>query len=84
MISKNEILKEKWISDAAYYKSLERDVKVERESQDWLDAEQEFERLMGSRVKSGLVRCNYIVGNDCHFGCISPIEKQSNDTSVTP
>jgi len=34
MISKNEVLKEKWISDAAYYKSLERDVKVERESQD--------------------------------------------------
>lgn len=56
MISKNEVLKEKWISDAAYYKSLERDAKVGLESQDWLDAEQEFERLMGSRVKSGLVK----------------------------
>jgi len=56
MISKNEVLKEKWISDAAYYKSLERDVKVAQESKDWLDAEQEFERLMGSRIKSGLVR----------------------------
>jgi len=32
MVSKNEELKEKWISDAAYYKSLEREIKVERES----------------------------------------------------
>jgi len=32
MKSNNKSLKEKWISDAAYYKSLEREIKVERES----------------------------------------------------
>jgi len=55
MVSKNQVLKERWISDAAYYKSLERDVNVDLESRDWLGAEQEFDRLMSVRAKSGLV-----------------------------
>ncbi len=55
MTSKNKSLKEKWISDAAYYKSLERDAKTGLESQNWREVEQEFERLMKARVKSGLV-----------------------------
>lgn len=48
--------KEKWISDAAYFKSLQRDLTQGLENQDWLDAEQEYKRLMKKQPKIGLVR----------------------------
>lgn len=49
---------EKWISDAAYYKSLERMPMPGLETRDWLEAEQEYRQLMNKRIKSGLVRIN--------------------------
>ena len=55
-MNKNQSPKEKWISDAAYYKSLGRDTKPGKESQDWLEAEKEYKQLMHKHVKSGLVR----------------------------
>ncbi len=50
--------KEKWISDAAYYKSLKRVPKPGLENADWLEAEQEYRQLIQKRVKSGLVILN--------------------------
>jgi diphthamide biosynthesis methyltransferase len=50
--------KEKWISDAAYYKSLARRTTPGLETQDWLEAEQEYEQLMKKRIKSGLININ--------------------------
>jgi len=50
------LLKQKWISDAAYYKSLARVSKPGSEHWDWLEAEQEYKVLVKKRVKSGLVR----------------------------
>jgi len=52
----NQSPQEKWISDAAYYKSLARSPKPGLETQDWLAAEQEYRQLMNKRIKSGLVR----------------------------
>lgn len=54
-------LKQSWISDAAYFKSLDRSVKQNSEKNDWLEAEQEYLNAMQKRVKSGLVR---IAGQD--------------------
>ncbi len=48
--------KQKWISEAAYYKSLERLSKPGMEKRDWFEAEQEFKQLLNQRIKSGLVR----------------------------
>jgi len=52
----NQSQQEKWISEAAYYKSLERSPKPGLETQDWLEAEQDYRQLMNKRIKSGLVR----------------------------
>jgi hypothetical protein len=54
----NKSNKEKWISDAAYYKSLKRLPKSGLENRDWLEAEQEYRQLIQKRVKSGLVIIN--------------------------
>ncbi len=51
-------VKQKWISDAAYYKSLERDPMIGSERIDWLEAEQEYQLLYKNRIKFGLVRIN--------------------------
>jgi len=55
-MSKNQVQKQKWISDAAYFNSLKRRVKQDQDLQDWLKAEQQYLELMQKRVKSGLVR----------------------------
>lgn len=55
-MSKNQVQKHKWISDAAYFNSLKREFKPGDNLQDWLAAEQQYVELMQKRVKSGLVR----------------------------
>lgn len=55
-MSKNEVQKQKWISDAAYFNSLKRQFKADQDIQDWLEAERQYLELMQKRVKSGLVR----------------------------
>ena len=55
-MSREEIEKKKWISDAAYYKSLSRGFNQGFENQDWIEAEQQFHELMKKRIKVGLVR----------------------------
>ena len=57
-MSKEKIEKKKWISDAAYYKSLSRGFKQGFETKDWIEAEQKFNELMNKRIKPGLVRIN--------------------------
>ena len=52
----DKIEKKKWISDAAYYKSLNRGFNQGFENQDWVEAEQQFYELMKNRIKPGLVR----------------------------
>lgn len=49
---------QKWISDAAYFISLNRETKPGQEAKDWLEAEQQYYQLMKQRVKTGLVRIN--------------------------
>lgn len=51
----NTSLKDKWISDAAYYKSLERTENQNMDKHDWFEAEQELQKVISNRVKSGLV-----------------------------
>jgi len=48
----------KWISDAAYFNSLNRETKTGQELKDWLVAEQQYYQLMKKRIKTGLVRIN--------------------------
>ena len=55
-MSKNQVQKQKWISDAAYFNSIKRQLKPCQDVQDWLVAEQQYLDLMQKRVKSGLVR----------------------------
>ena len=55
-MSKNEVQKQKWISDAAYFNSLKRPFKPEQDILDWLEAERQYLEQMQKRVKSGLVR----------------------------
>ena len=55
-MDKDKIEKTKWISDAAYYKSLNRGFNQGFENQDWVEAEQQFYELMKNRIKPGLVR----------------------------
>jgi hypothetical protein len=57
-MNENKSNKEKWISDAAYYKSLKRVSKPGLENTDWLEAEQEYKQLIRKRVKPGLVLIN--------------------------
>lgn len=60
-MNEKTIVKQKWISDAAYFKSLERQVTMEMkgsERNDWLEAEQEYQLLDNQRAKLGLVRLN--------------------------
>jgi len=55
-MSKDKTEKKRWISDAAYYKALGRGFNQGLENKDWLEAEQQFEKLMNKRIKPGLVR----------------------------
>ncbi|MBT3812522.1 MAG: hypothetical protein HOE45_09110 [Gammaproteobacteria bacterium] len=55
-MSKNQVPKKKWISDAAYFNSIKSDLGPEQALTNWLDAEQQYQELMQNRVKSGLVR----------------------------
>ena len=55
-MSKNQVQKQKWISDAAYFNSLKRAFKPGENLQDWLAAERQYLELMQKRLKSGLVR----------------------------
>ncbi|MCK5189369.1 MAG: DUF2934 domain-containing protein [Methylococcales bacterium] len=55
-MNRDKIEKKKWISDAAYYKSLNRGFNQGFENQDWVEAEQQFYELMKNRIKPGLVR----------------------------
>lgn len=48
--------RQKWISDAAYYKSIAREPMPGLDRLDWLEAEQEYRVEMAKRVKSGLRR----------------------------
>ncbi len=48
--------KQKWISDSAYYKSLNRQLDKGSAKQDWLQAEQDYLHELQKRVKSGLIR----------------------------
>ncbi len=55
MMSKTKSAKQKWISDAAYFKSLKRStVSVGSDYRDWLEAEHDFDIEIQKRVKSGL------------------------------
>ena len=55
-MSKDKTEKKKWISDAAYYNSLNRVFNQGFENKDWYEAEQQFNELMKNRIKPGLVR----------------------------
>ena len=55
-MNRDKIEKTKWISDAAYYKSLNRGFNQGFENKDWFEAEQQFNHLMNKRIKPGLVR----------------------------
>jgi len=55
-MDKKTLVKQKWISEAAYYKSLERVTKTGTASRDWIEAEQDYQLLINKRIKSGLVR----------------------------
>ena len=55
-MSKNQVQKQKWISDAAYFNSLKREFEPDQNLQNWLDAELQYQELMQKRIKSGLVR----------------------------
>ncbi len=55
-MDKKILIKQKWISESAYYKSLERKAKTGSASSDWIEAEQEYLLLINKHVKSGLVR----------------------------
>ena len=55
-MSRDKTEKKKWISDAAYYKSLSRGFNQGFENKDWFEAEQQFNELMKKRIKQGLVR----------------------------
>lgn len=54
-MNKKQLQKHKWVSDAAYYKSLKRILDPGSESQDWFEAEQEYRELNKKCIKSGLV-----------------------------
>lgn len=56
MNNANQRVKEKWISDAAYYKYLNRGFTPGSADKDWLEAEQEYHELIKKRIKAGLVR----------------------------
>ena len=47
---------QKWIADAAYFNSLNREPRLDQENKDWLNAEQQYREFMKKRVKAGLVR----------------------------
>lgn len=55
-MTQNQTLAQKWISDAAYFSSLNRGPSPDQEIKDWLAAEQLYYKLAQTRVKSGLVR----------------------------
>ena len=55
-MNQRQSLAQKWISDAAYFISLNREPKPGQEINDWLTAEQQYYMLVNIRVKSGLVR----------------------------
>jgi len=55
-MDKKKLVKQKWVSEAAYYKSLERNIKTGTASGDWIEAEQEYQLLIKKYVKPGLVR----------------------------
>jgi len=60
-MNKKTRVKQKWISDAAYFKSLERQGAMEKKGniqKDWLEAEQEYQLLDKQTIKLGLVRLN--------------------------
>ena len=47
---------QKWVSDAAYFNSLNRSPNPGQENKDWLDAEHQYREFKKKRVKTGLVR----------------------------
>ncbi len=55
-MDKKTLAKRQWISEAAYYKSLEKTEKINSEYNDWIESEQEYQRLSNKYIKSGLVR----------------------------
>ena len=55
-MNRDKIEKKKWVSEAAYYKSLNRGFNQGFEDKDWIEAEQLFNELMNKRIKAGLVR----------------------------
>jgi hypothetical protein len=57
-MSKNQVQKQKWISDTAYFNSIKHELEPDQALKNWLDAEQQYQELMQKRVKSGLVRIN--------------------------
>jgi len=50
--------RQKWISDAAYYKSIARESMPGLDRLDWLEAEKEYRDEMAKRIKFGLRRIN--------------------------
>jgi hypothetical protein len=64
IMNQNQSLKEKWISDAAYYKSLGHISTPGLEIRDWLEAEQEYRQLINKRIKLGLVKIDHAYAVD--------------------
>jgi len=44
-----------WIAEAAYYKALARGFAPNRDQQDWLEAKKDYEALLLTQRKNGLV-----------------------------
>ena len=55
-LNKQQQLKKQWIAEAAYYRSLDRNLTLGSAAQDWIEAENKFNDLVKKRIKPGLIR----------------------------
>ena len=55
-LNRKQELKDEWIAEAAYYRSLDRNFTPGSEDKDWIEAENKFNDLIKKRIKPGLVR----------------------------
>lgn len=44
-----------WITEAAYYKALARGFAPNHDYEDWLEAEQDYQKRLAKHAKNGLV-----------------------------
>lgn len=46
---------QQWVAESAYYKALARSFTSNREQEDWLEAEKDYQAMLSKQQKNGLV-----------------------------